>query len=95
MKFEWDLIKAESNRKKHGLTFEEAITAFDDPLAMIAPDSRHSSHEQRWSLIGEMDSGKIIIVVFTERQQKTRLISARPASRRERSSYAKLKRIPV
>lgn len=97
MAFEWDPQKAASNRMKHRVSFEEAIRAFDDPFALIAPDPRHSSREERRWLIGETEKGKCLVIVFTERSagKVTRVISARPANRRERRIYEALKRIPV
>jgi hypothetical protein len=85
------------NRIKHGVAFEEAITAFDDPYALVAPDPRHSTAtEERTWLIGESDSG-VLVVVFTVREAGgvTRLISARHASRRERKRYEDSKDISV
>lgn len=93
-KFEWDPAKARSNRHKHGISFEEAITAFDDPDFFVAPDSRHSETESRQWLIGKIDSGVPVIVVFTERGNRIRIISARRASRRERRIYETVKGIP-
>lgn len=94
MRFEWDLAKDAANLKKHGVPFKFAITAFDDPWALVAPDPKHSTTmEAREWLIGEADGGKVLVVVFTKRLQgqACRIISARPASRRERKSYEKLK----
>jgi uncharacterized protein len=71
VRFDWDGRKASANRIKHGVTFEEAITAFDDPYALVAPDPRHSSaSEERTWLIGESDSG-VLVVVFTVRRLAT------------------------
>jgi len=97
MEFEWDAGKARRNFQKHGIAFEQAITAFDDPSALIAADPRHSTTEEiREWLIGESDTG-VLVVVFTRRRggQIYRIISARRASRRERSRYEELKRIPL
>ena len=67
MKFEWDSKKASSNKKKHGISFGDAITAFDDPYALIAPDRKHSTEEEiREWLIGETDNG-VLVVIFTRR----------------------------
>ncbi len=98
MRFDWDSRKAASNFEKHGVAFEEAITAFDDPFAMVAPDLAHSTpEEQRRWLIGEADGGHLVVVVFTIRQPRDvhRLISARRANRRERRRYEEAKRVPV
>lgn len=97
MIFEWDGRKAETNRRKHGVSFDSAITAFDDPSALIADDRKHSTErEKREWLIGESDNG-IMVVVFTRRSggDKTRLISARRANRRERGKYEEYKNLPV
>ena len=96
MRFEWDDRKAGSNLLKHGVGFEDAITAFDDPFALIAPDSKHSATEERRWLIGESDVGTVV-VVFTVRQpgQVCRLITARRASRKEKSLYDEAKRVPL
>lgn len=97
MRFDWDERKATANRIKHGVTFEEAITAFDDPSALVALDPGHSSAtEERTWLIGESDSG-VLVVVFTVREAGNvkRLISARRASRRERKRYEESKGISV
>jgi uncharacterized protein len=67
MEFEWDTGKARRNFHKHGIAFEEAITSFDDPYALIAPDHKHSTTEEiREWLIGESDDG-VLVVVFTKR----------------------------
>jgi uncharacterized protein len=97
MRFEWDQRKAASNLVKHGITFEVAITAFDDPFALVAPDRSHSTtlEERRW-LIGEADIG-VLVVVFTIRAAGDvyRIISARRANRTERRRYEQNKGIPV
>jgi len=96
-KFEWDPEKAASNKRKHRVSFEEAITAFDDPFALIAPDDAHSTvEEKREWLIGEAEPG-VLVIIFTLRagRQKIRLISARRANRKERRLYEEAKRIPV
>ena len=97
MSFEWDAAKAKFNAGKHGITFDIAITAFDDPYALIAPDEKHSTAaERREWLIGESDHG-VLVVVFTNREggRVCRIISARRASRRERRRFEEYKRIPL
>lgn len=96
MEFEWDPKKATENQRKHRISFEEAITAFDDPFALIAPDEKHSKGEHREWLIGEAEPG-VLVIVFTMRESrtKTRLISARKANRKERKLYEEAKRIPI
>jgi len=97
MQFEWDAGKARRNFYKHGIAFDGAITAFDDPYALIAPDEKHSSTGKiREWLIGESDNG-VLVVVFTRRHmgQAFRIISARRASRRERRGYEEFKRVSL
>lgn len=97
MRFDWDQKKAASNQTKHKITFDQAITAFDDPFALIAPDPKHSNRtEVREWLIGEADAG-VLVVVFTIRQPESvyRLISARKANRKERKRYEESKGISI
>jgi hypothetical protein len=97
MKFEWHNFKATENKKKHGIKFEDAITVFDDPFALIAPDYKHSNiGEYREWIIGEADIG-VLVVVFTIRQPDDiyRIISARRAKRKERKRYEQLKSISI
>jgi uncharacterized DUF497 family protein len=97
MRFEWDAGKARRNFQKHDIAFDQAITAFDDPFALIAPDSKHArTEETREWLIGESDDG-VLVVVFTRREegQVYRIISARRASRRERRIYEDFKRVSL
>ena len=97
MRFEWDRQKEAANQAKHGIIFEQAITAFDDPFALVAPDPAHSTptEERRW-LIGEADTG-VLVRVFTLREagKVGRIISARRASRKERRRYEQSKRVSV
>jgi uncharacterized DUF497 family protein len=86
--FEWDKQKAESNLTSHGVTFDEASTAFYDPLAQDLPDNEHSTvDEVRSILIGKSDEGRLLYVCFTERHGRVRIISARLVTRRERLNY--------
>ena len=85
--FEWDGKKAESNDRKHGVTFDEASTVFGDPLGLLMPDPDHSLHEQRYLLLGMSNQQRLLVVAFAERPPRTRLISARRATRRERRRY--------
>lgn len=97
MQFEWDDGKARRNLQKHGISFIQAITAFDDPSALIALDDRHSCAEEiREWLIGESDDG-VLVVVFTRRREGRvyRIISARRAGRRERKRYEEFKRVSL
>ncbi len=96
MQFDWDEKKNASNRTKHRIAFQVAITVFDDPLALIAPDPKHSHEEVREWIIGESDNG-VLVVVFTIRQPGDiyRLISARRANRKERGKYEESKRVSI
>ena len=85
--FHWDFHKAAENRRKHGISFEEAATAFDDPLAVTFPDPDHSENEDRWIMIGLSAFGRTLVVVHVERGPVIRIISARRADRRERREY--------
>ena len=85
--FEWDAHKAAANFAKHGVAFEEAATAFGDQAAFNMPDPKHSIAEQRFVLLGRSARGSLLVVCYTERPPRTRLISARPCSRRERRQY--------
>ena len=87
MIFEWDPEKAESNRRKHGVSFEEAALAFGDPLSVTISDPDHSDDEDRWILLGESPGRGLVVVVHTDRGENVRLISARPATRSERRAY--------
>jgi hypothetical protein len=87
LRFEWDPRKAKVNRAKHKVSFEEAVTVFGDPLGRITDDPRHSEIEKRYVLLGQSARRRLIAVMFTERGQLIRLISAREAARRERREY--------
>ncbi|MEI8307515.1 MAG: BrnT family toxin [Chloroflexales bacterium] len=85
--FEWNPIKADVNRQKHGVTFNEAKTVFDDPLAVIFDDEAHSVDEPREIIIGHSLQNNLLLVCFTDRDGCIRLISARRATARERYDY--------
>ena len=87
MQFEWDSDKAESNAAKHDVEFVEASTVFADPLELTIQDPDHSSDEDRFLSLGISSKGRLLVVSFTERSQRIRLISARPATPRERRQY--------
>jgi uncharacterized DUF497 family protein len=87
LSFEWDSKKARSNAKKHGVSFLEASTVFGDDESITIPDPTHSEVEERFVTIGRSQQGKILVVVATERGANLRIISARPANRRERRQY--------
>jgi len=86
-KFDWDPAKAASNLKDHKVSFEEASTVFGDPLAMLMADPDHSEEEERYLLLGMSLRGRLLVVSFAERPPRTRLISAREATRHERRQY--------
>lgn len=87
MQFEWDEVKALRNSSKHGVSFEEAKTAFDDPLYVDFYDPDHSEHEDRYLIIGQSDRRRLLIASYTERGGSIRLISARVVTRSEREIY--------
>jgi uncharacterized protein len=90
MKFEWDPQKAENNLRKHGISFEEALTVFNDTLAFIFDDMEHSQAEHREIIIGTSALRRIIIVCFLERLEDTiRIFSARRATKDEIKDYEK------
>ena len=86
--FEWDTWKADENRAKHGVAFGEAATVFFDGIARSQPDGEHSSAlERRYRIVGMSESGRLLVVAYTERGEKLRIISARRATRSEREDY--------
>ncbi|MEG4984827.1 BrnT family toxin [Microcoleus sp. BR0-C5] len=87
MKFEWDENKAAVNLSKHGISFEEAKTVFDDRLYVDFYDPDHSDEEERYIIVGESQQGNLLIVSYTERADFIRLISARKVTRVEREVY--------
>ena len=87
MQFEWDAEKAAANLKKHGVSFQEAATAFGDPFSATIADPDHSEDEDRYVLLGETYQGRLVVVVHADRDETVRIVSARLASRRERKSY--------
>ena len=89
MEFEWEKNKAEANFSKHGVSFNEAKTIFADPLYIDFYDPDHSDDEDRYIIIGESKRRRLLMVSYTEREHKTRLISAREVTRREREYYEK------
>jgi uncharacterized DUF497 family protein len=87
MEFEWDEVKAAANLAKHGVSFEEAKTVFDDPLYVDFYDPDHSIDEHRYIIIGESQRGQLLIVSYTERDNVIRLIGAREVTGSERETY--------
>ncbi len=87
MSFDWNPSKARRNLAKHGVAFEEAATIFDDPLYIDFFDPEHSEVEQRYIRVGCSNRKRILVVAYTEREGRIRIISARRATRHERQAY--------
>lgn len=87
LRFEWDPSKAKQNLEIHGVSFDEASTAFRDTLSLAIYDPLHSEAEDRFVLIGNSYKDRLLVVVHTERGDHIRLISARKASTKERTQY--------
>jgi uncharacterized DUF497 family protein len=87
LQFEWDPKKAKSNLAKHGVSFEEAVTVFSDPLARIFDDDEHSEDELREIIIGNSAQKDLLLVSFTAFEDRVRILSARKATRTERKDY--------
>lgn len=87
LQFEWDPKKAKANLAKHGVSFEEAIAVFRDPLARIFDDEWHSDHEKREIIIGQSIKLDLLLVSFRSLEDRIRLLSARKATRQERRDY--------
>jgi uncharacterized DUF497 family protein len=87
--FEWDPAKARSNLAKHRVSFQEAQTVFVDPGSLTVYDERHAEHEDRYFILGLSATGRLLAVAFAERGKGLRIISARVATRQERSQYAR------
>ena len=87
LEFEWDPAKAEANLRDHGVSFDEATTVFRDTLSITISDPDHSDSEDRFIDIGMSHRMQLLVVSYTERQDKIRIISARHPTRTERKSY--------
>ena len=87
LQFEWDEKKAKINKRKHGITFEEATTAFADELSITIDDPLHSDDEDRLVLIGQSKAFKTLIVIHVEKRESIRVISARKATKHEQKFY--------
>ena len=87
MEFEWDAGKAASNLSKHGVSFAEAMTVLSDALEVTISDPVHSDAELRFVSMGLSEVGRLLVVAYTERDQRIRIISARQATPRERRQY--------
>ena len=85
MSFEWDTQKAETNRRKHGVDFADAVSVLEDPSALTLEDEREA--EERFVTMGMDSLGRVLVVVYTWREDRVRLISARRATRAERRQY--------
>ena len=87
MKFEWDPDKAAENLSKHDVGFPEATTVFADPLEITIPDPDHSEGEARFLSLGISTANRLLVVAYTERESKIRIIHARVAAPKERRAY--------
>ena len=87
MRFEWDPQKADSNQKKHGVSFQEAASVLGDVLSITYPDPDHSARERRFITVGMSRLGRVLIVAHTDRRGNIRIISARKTTRQERRYY--------
>ncbi len=89
--FAWDPDKAAANKRKHGVSFEEAATVFRDRFALFMGDPDHSEEEDRFLLLGESDRRRLLLVSHSGDGRRIRIISARRATRSERRNYAERK----
>jgi len=87
MQFDWDSTKAATNLSKHGVSFDEAKTVFDDQLYVDFYDPDHSDGEQRYIIIGQSQQGRLLMVSYTESNDTIRIISSREVTRTEREAY--------
>jgi hypothetical protein len=87
MDFEWDPAKARANENKHDVSFFEACEVFDDDHSSTVRDPDHALNEDRYLIFGTSKRGKYLVVSYTERGERNRLISARPMTPRERKAY--------
>ena len=85
--FEWDGEKAAANLKKHKVSFREATTVFGDPLSLTISDPDHSDTERRFVYVGRSHRGRLLVVSYTERGERIRIINARRANRSEQRQY--------
>lgn len=94
LKFTWNRRKADLNQRKHGVSFQEAVSAFKDEQGLIAYDPDHSVHEDRWLLFGLSEAMRVLIISYTSDEDETeiRIISARGADRDETAKYFRRKR---
>ena len=92
MEFEWDPNKAEYNLRKHDVSFREAVTVFSDDLSETNYDPTHSDNEERYMTIGWSCRRNLLMVSYTERGSRIRIISSRKLTKKERESYDRRKR---
>lgn len=92
LNFEWDQNKADSNFKKHGISFEEASTVFGDHLSLTIPDPLHSVGEERFMTIGGSHQGRTIVIVHVDKNDIIRIVSARLATKYEKKDYEENKK---
>lgn len=85
--FEWDENKEKSNFRKHGISFAEGETVFYDPYSLTIPDPDHSIEENRFIDIGTSNNNRILVIVYTECENRIRIISVRRATSAERKMY--------
>jgi uncharacterized protein len=89
--FEWSHDKGQANKRKHGVSFDEAVTCFSDPLSFTIRDPLHSDGEQRFVQLGLSRRRRLLVVAYTEEERESgatiRVISARPANRAEVKQY--------
>jgi hypothetical protein len=85
--FEWNPQKAEINRRKHGISFDEAATVFEDTLSVTYPDLDYSEQEERYLIIGVSSQYQVLVISHTYRSEIIRIISARRATKREQRFY--------
>lgn len=87
LSFEWDEEKAKANYRKHEVSFEEGSTVLNDPFSFTIDDPDHAADERRYIAIGSSERGRILVVSYTERNRRIRIISCRKATRLERRRY--------
>jgi len=87
MEFEWDPNKAARNLERHDVSFPEAATVFDDPLSVAVPDPDHSLEEERYIIVGSSHRDRLLIVAYTERDERIRIFTARELTPNERKAY--------
>ncbi|MEK6289315.1 MAG: BrnT family toxin [Acidobacteriota bacterium] len=87
MEFEWDPVKAAANSSQHGVSFDEAMTVFEDALYVDFYDPDHSQLEHRYIIVGESDKGRLLMVSYTEADDTIRIISSREVTSEERKEY--------